>query len=347
MEDLENKQIDLKSKNSEIVQNFEYWKERISKIDKIIEYLSSQINSLNQNESHKDKKDKDFLGDEGIKLFVKKDSYEEDMTKILKKMEKILIFQQENLTKIDSIEKKLKSFATDKDIKNIEHYALNMIQEFKIIAIKKFMEKKEAFKSLKLLGLQIKNINEFLNLNNNNISTDRIMICPSCENKISNNQNISKSTKEKNDSKNYRMGQGFSHMLQLINSDLMKSAEKINDDITIRADENNFNNFNEKEFHNRSCVDNKQLPRLNSQKSFSLLNGEAKNNELDSSNNNISSHYNFNENNNFRTLKNNSIDRVVNMKSDIKSKMFKKIEKSSPWKDYNNQAIFTKLKKVK
>ena len=347
MEDLENKQIDLKSKSSEIVQNFEYWKERISKIDKIIEYLSSQINSLNQNESHKDKKDKDLLSDEGIKLFVKKDSYEEDMTKILKKMEKILIFQQENLTKIDSIEKKLKSFATDKDIKNIEHYALNMIQEFKIIAIKKFMEKKEAFKSLKLLGLQIKNINEFLNLNNNNISTDRIMICPSCENKISNNQNISKSTKEKNDSKNYRMGQGFSHMLQLINSDLMKSAEKINDDITIRADENNFNNFNDKEFHNRSCVDNKQLPRLNSQKSFSLLNGEAKNNELDSSNNNISSHYNFNENNNFRTLKNNSIDRVVNMKSDIKSKMFKKIEKSSPWKDYNNQTIFTKLKKVK
>ena len=347
MEDLENKQIDLKSKTSEIVQNFEYWKERISKIDKIIEYLSSQINSLNQNESHKDKKDKDLLSDEGIKLFVKKDSYEEDMTKILKKMEKILIFQQENLTKIDSIEKKLKSFATDKDIKNIEHYALNMIQEFKIIAIKKFMEKKEAFKSLKLLGLQIKNINEFLNLNNNNISTDRIIICPSCENKISNNQNISKSTKEKNDSKNYRMGQGFSHMLQLINSDLMKSAEKINDDITIRADENNFNNFNEKEFHNRSCVDNKQLPRLNSQKSFSLLNGEAKSNELDSSNNNISSHYNFNENNNFRTLKNNSIDRVVNMKSDIKSKMFKKIEKSSPWKDYNNQTIFTKLKKVK
>ena len=347
MEDLENKQIDLKSKNSEIVQNFEYWKERISKIDKIIEYLSSQINSLNQNESHKDKKDKDLLSDEGIKLFVKKDSYEEDMTKILKKMEKILIFQQENLTKIDSIEKKLKFFATDKDIKNIEHYALNMIQEFKIIAIKKFMEKKEAFKSLKLLGLQIKNINEFLNLNNNNISTDRIMICPSCENKISNNQNISKSTKEKNDSKNYRMGQGFSHMLQLINSDLMKSAEKINDDITIRADENNFNNFNDKDFHNRSCVDNKQLPRLNSQKSFSLLNGEAKNNELDSSNNNISSHYNFNENNNFRTLKNNSIDRVVNMKSDIKSKMFKKIEKSSPWKDYNNQTIFTKLKKVK
>ena len=347
MEDLDTKQVDLKSRVSEAFQNFEYCKERVSKIDKIIEYLSSQINNLNQNESQKNKKDKDFLSDEGIKLFVKRDSYEEDMTKILKKMEKIFVFQQENLTKIESVQKKLKFFATDKDIKNIEHCTLNMIQEFKINAIKKFLDKKEGFKSLKLLGLQIKNINEYLNLNNNNISVDRIMICPSCENKITNNQSINKNSKEKNDSKNYRMGQGFSHMLQLINSDLMKSAEKINDDISMKVDENNYNNFIEKEFQNRSCIDNKQLPRLNSQKSFSLLNGDAKNNELDSSNNNISSHYNFNENNNFRTLKNNSIDRVINMKSDIKSKMFRKIEKNSPWKDNNNQAIFTKLKKVK
>ena len=73
-------------------------------------------------------------------------------------MEKIFVFQQENLTKIESVQKKLKFFATDKDIKNIEHYTLNMIQEFKINAIKKFLDKKEGFKSLKLLGLQIKNI---------------------------------------------------------------------------------------------------------------------------------------------------------------------------------------------
>ena len=41
-----------------------------------------------------------------MKIFVKKDDYDEDMTKILKKIEKILLFQQENLRKIESQEKK-------------------------------------------------------------------------------------------------------------------------------------------------------------------------------------------------------------------------------------------------
>ena len=125
----------------------------------------------------------------------------------------------------------MKLFVTDKDLKNIEHYTLNMMQEFKINAIKKFLDKKEGYKSLKLLGLQIQNINEYLNLNNTNVSTDRIlmnrplsnMFCPSCDSKMNNNT-INKNeymikNKEK-DLNNYRMGQGFSHMLQLINSDL-------------------------------------------------------------------------------------------------------------------------------
>ena len=354
IEETQNNQIDLKSRISEAFQYLEYCKEHMSKIEKNIEYFSSQINNLNQNESQKDKKDNDLINGETIKLFVKKDSYEEDISKIFKKMEKIFILQQENSTKISSIEKKLKFFATDKDIKSIEHYTLNMIQEFKINSIKKFMDKKEGFKSLKLLGLQVKNINEYLNLNNNNISVEKLLmnnnsitsyICPSCDNKINNfNQNINQSFKEKKDSKNYRMGQGFSHMLNLIKSDLMKNAEKISDEVSIKVDENN-NNINEKEKHNRSCLENKSLPRLNSQKSFNILNVESKNNYLDTSNNNISVHYN--NDNNLKTLKNNSIDKIINMKSDIKRKIFKKIEKNSPWNNNRNQISFTKLKKVK
>ena len=362
MEDYDNKLIELKSLCAENTHSFEYSKEHISKMDKNIEFLSTQLNRLNVIEQTKEQKNNDLINNEGIKLFVKKESYEEDMTKVLKKMEKIFIFQQEYMTKLGSLEKKLKLFATDKDIKNIEHYTLNMIQEFKINTLKKYLEKKEAFKSLKLLGLQIKNINEYLNLNNN-ISTDRIIMgnslnnsfCPNCENKIT-NQKISKNTSigyrpnknmEKNELKNYRMGQGFSHMLQLINSDLMKSAEKINDDITIKVDDNNNNNYilNEKEIHNRSSIENKSLPRLNSQKSFSILNGEAKNNDLDSSNYNISGQFN-NENNN-RTIRNNSIDKIYNNQSDVKNKMFKKIEKMSPWKNNSNQIVYTKLKKYK
>ena len=87
------------------------------------------------------------------------------------------------------------------------------------------------------------------------------------------------------------------------------------------------------------------MPRLNSQKSFSILNGEAKNNDLDSSNYNISGQFN-NENNN-RTIRNNSIDKIYNNQSDVKNKMFKKIEKMSPWKNNSNQIVYTKLKKYK
>lgn len=360
MEDFENKLLDFKSQNSENIHTLEYYKEHISKIDKNIEFFSMQINRLNQNEKEKEKKENDLINNESIKLLVKKDSYEEDMTKIFKRMEKIFVFQQENMNKIDTIEKKLKLFPTDKDIKNIEHYALNMIQEFKIIATKKFLDKKEAIKTIKLLGLQIKNINEYLNLNNPNISSDRILAnnpmnnyCPSCDKKISNqnrvniNEYSSNRNKDKSELKNYRMGQGFSHMLQLINSDLMKSAEKISDDSYNKIDENVNYNFNEKDNRNKNINDNKPLPRLISQKSFSILNAEAKsNNDLDTSNNNISAHY-INDNS-FRTVKNNSIDKLLNDKSDIKNKIFKKMERTSPWKNNTStQPIYTKVKKIK
>ena len=356
LEDFETKIIEFNSQISDFKQTFDHHKEHIGKIDKNFEFLSMQMNTLIQKETQKEKKSNDFLSDEGIKLFVKKDLYEEDMTKILKKIEKIFLFQQEYLAKITSVEKRMKLFITDKEIKNIEHYTLNMIQEFKINAIKKFMDKKEAMKSFKLIGLQIQNINEYLNLSNNNtISYDRVLInntkggyfCPSCDNKLSANQSLNQSNeyvankkKEKHGGISYRMGQGFSHMLQLINSDLMKSAEKINDDLSMKVDDNNNNDIT----HDKSYLDNKSLPRLNSQKSFTIFNGETKNNELDTTNNNISGHYNENINI-FKTLRNNSIDNLVNRKSDIKHKLFRKIEKNMDSRGNNNQIILNKLKK--
>ena len=362
MEEIENRLIKLKSECSDNNQAFDYLKENASKVDKNIEFLTMQIHSLSQNERENEKKSSGLINEEGNKLFIKKDIYEEDMTKILKKMEKIFIFQQEYVSKIDTIEKKMKLFVSDKELKNIEHFTLNMIQEFKINAVKKFMDKKEGLKSLKLLGLQIKNIIDFLNLNNTPAATDRIMmnnainnyLCPSCDNKLNipkmnkNNtiEHLPSKNRDKNELKNYRMGQGFSHMLQLINSDLMKSAEKINDDFGTKIDDNINYNFNEKENHNRSSIENnKSLPRLNSQKSFSIINAETKNNDLDTSNINISAHYN-NEST-MKNIKNNSIDKILSDNHDLKNKIFKKIERISPWKNSKNQIVYTKMKKLK
>ena len=222
------------------------------------------------------------------------------------------------------------------------------------------MDKKEGIKSLKLLGVQIKNINEYLNLNNsNNYSVDKISlnnsisnyVCPLCDNNIVKNKNnnnnhqcLYRNSEGRQGSKNYRMGQGFSHMLKLINNDLMKSAEKISDEINI----DNIYYYNsdkdiDKENLNKSCIERKSLPRLNSQKSFSLINNDAKNNNLDSSNvtNNISAHFNnYNEN----LLKNETLDKIFNAKLNHGNKINKQKEKISPNKVNKSQIVTSKLK---
>ena len=360
LEDIESKIIDFNSQMIEFKHSFDHLNEHSGKVDKNIEFLSMNLNRIAQNEPplRKDNSNENIKKNNQVNQdFIKKEVYEEDMTKILKKLEKIFVFQQDSLTKLDNYEKKLKFFATDKDIKNIEHYTLNMVQEFKVNAVKKFMDKKEGNKSMKLLGLQIKNINEFLNINNaskSNISSDRILVnniqnnnfCPSCESKISNQgigynrEYISSRSQDKNESQNYRMGQGFSHLLKLINCDLMRSAEKINNDINIKIDDNAKSN---NEIINGSALENKSLPRLNSQKSFCLLNAEVKSSELDSSNiNNISGLY---YESNLKNLKQNTIDKLMTKKPDIKNKIFRNIQKNLSWREGKNQSVVTKLKK--
>ena len=360
LEDIESKIIDFNSQMIEFKHSFDHLNEHSGKVDKNIEFLSMNLNRIAQNEPplRKDNNNENIKKNNQVNQdFIKKEVYEEDMTKILKKLEKIFVFQQDSLTKLDNYEKKLKFFATDKDIKNIEHYTLNMVQEFKVNAVKKFMDKKEGNKSMKLLGLQIKNINEFLNINNaskSNISSDRILVnniqnnnfCPSCESKISNQgigynrEYISSRSQDKNESQNYRMGQGFSHLLKLINCDLMRSAEKINNDLNIKIDDNAKSN---NEIINGSALENKSLPRLNSQKSFCLLNAEVKSSELDSSNiNNISGHY---YESNLKNLKQNTIDKLIAKKPDIKNKIFRNIQNNLSWREGKNQSVVTKLKK--
>ena len=360
LEDIESKIIDFNSQMIEFKHSFDHLNEHSGKVDKNIEFLSMNLNRIAQNEPplRKDNSNENIKKNNQVNQdFIKKEVYEEDMTKILKKIEKIFVFQQDSLTKLDNYEKKLKFFATDKDIKNIEHYTLNMVQEFKVNAVKKFMDKKEGNKSMKLLGLQIKNINEFLNINNaskSNISSDRILVnniqnnnfCPSCESKISNQgigynrEYISSRSQDKNESQNYRMGQGFSHLLKLINCDLMRSAEKINNDLNIKIDDNAKSN---NEIINGSALENKSLPKLNSQKSFCLLNAEVKSSELDSSNiNNISGHY---YESNLKNLKQNTIDKLMTKKPDIKNKIFRNIQKNLSWREGKNQSVVTKLKK--
>ena len=349
IDEIDTKIDDLKNNNEDFTKKIEEFNNENIRLKKIVESLTGKMFK-----SYRSDVDiKDNYG-ENIKLFVKRDIYEEQITKILKKIEKLFEFEDENNRYLKTIEKKLENYATENDLKNIQHYIINNIEEFKILVNKKYLEKKDAEKSFKFLKLQIKTINENINVNPSLSSGDNWLlakkpinnyICASCESYIgdlkSKNDYLSWNKLSPKGGKKYRMGQGFSRMLQMVNMDLLKNAEKINDDLSIKFEENQNNKSNQ----------TKKYPRLNSSKNIrniktkkqSLDNNELKikeNNELNSSNINTA-FLDSTKYLNYNSLGNNTIDAI---KDYNKIPNIKKIYKAlSPKSSNENNQTFTKI----
>jgi hypothetical protein len=206
---------------------------------------------------------------------------------------------------------------------------MNEIEEFKNEFSKKFMEKPEIFKNLKILEIQIKNIYDNIpglihaKEGDNWLLAKKPLnsyLCASCESYIGElkNKNVFLPWNKipPHNNKKYRMGNGFSRMLQLVNMDLMKSAEKIPNNLTIKIDDKK---------SNHDFI--KQLPRIGSQISmrhldhpnstFSLVNNEAIDNKLNNSadaleNLEIMNNNSINNNNNLEKFENQEKNNVNN-----------------------------------
>ena len=104
LEDIESKIIDFNSQMIEFKHSFDHLNEHSGKVDKNIEFLSMNLNRIAQNEPplRKDNSNENIKKNNQVNQdFIKKEVYEEDMTKILKKIEKIFVFQQDSLTKLE------------------------------------------------------------------------------------------------------------------------------------------------------------------------------------------------------------------------------------------------------
>ena len=252
IDEIETKNYGFKNQNEEFDNKIEFLTSECSKNKNMIDYLAAEIIKFYKPEFvNSSKKNTNYINE--LKSFVSKDIFEKETTKIFKKIEKILEFEDENNKYIQLINEKLENYVTDIDLKNMQHYILNIIEEFKILSNKKFLDKKDGHKSFKYLELQIKTINENINLNSQCSSGENWMLakkplnnylCASCESFIgelkdkNKNEYLSWNKISPREGNKYRMGQGFSRMLQMVNMDLMKSAEKINDDLTIKVDDN-------------------------------------------------------------------------------------------------------------
>ena len=271
-----------------------------SKSVKMIEYLSGQVVQGYQPDLEQAQRDEmvkklSSVNTKDLQSFLNRSDFDREIQNIYKKIEQTLEIESENYKFIKHIENRLKFFVTQNELRSMEQCIMNLIEELKNEFMRKYMEKSEITKNLKILEIQIKNIYESSpNLlhakeGDNWLLAKKPMnnyLCASCESYIGDlkNKNIYLPWNKipPHESKKYRMGNGFSRMLQLVNMDLMKNAEKINDNLTIKIDDKKTN----QDFL-------KQLPRIGSQISvrhlnhpnstFSLLNNENMENRLNNS----------------------------------------------------------------
>ena len=158
---------------------------------------------------------------------------------------------------IDSVRRDMsliddESKSNKKNITKINDELNNKIDEFKIYAQSKYLEKKEFSKKLKTLEIQIKYIEE-----ENKKEMDSWLLakkpmkcfnCASCEADVNNDYTSAEYLpwkKYPRGDKIHRIGQGFSHMLQMMTSEFIKSIEKSEfpSELETNSKSNNKNNL--------------------------------------------------------------------------------------------------------
>ena len=164
--------------------------------------------------------------------YLESKTFEEFKTQILKEFTNINenFMQSKKIT--DEIIETLKNRTCFKDLKVLEDVVLGKIEELKISSSKKFADYNDTYKTLKYLDQQIKNITQiFIKKMDKGDSTWILAkkpintVCASCESYIGELKESGTyipwnkyPTKDPND-KLYRLGNGYSKMLQMIQID--------------------------------------------------------------------------------------------------------------------------------
>ena len=239
---------------------------------KRIEYLSGQVAQgyqpdLEQIQREEIAKKLSQMKPEDLQSITSKDDFDKEIKNIYRKIEQTLEVESENYKFIQHIENRLKFFVTQNELKTMEECLINIIEDLKNDFSKKFMEKSEIMKNLKIIEFQIKNIYEgipnilHLKEGDNWLLAKKSInnyLCASCESYIGDLKDKSSylpwNKIPSHDGKKYRMGNGFSRMLQLVNMDLMKSAKRVSKNLTIKIDDKKTN---------QDLI--RQLPRIGSQ----------------------------------------------------------------------------------
>ena len=238
-------------------------------------------------------------------------SFQEYLKKYSKDKEKLERNVDEIRRLFKDIAEAFNKKADGEDMKNFELLMNNKIEELKLMSSKKFADKIDTGKTMKYLDSQIRYITEvFIKKNDRN---DNWLIakkpigghaCASCEAYIGD-------LKDKEDfvawnkypqrekEKNYRVGNGFSRMLNMLNMDIKNTFDGLK--------ENNYESDDESKFYESGRL--KTSPA-----NFNLNNASNTNNNI-SNNNNSKAKKNFNRST-FNNFDKNALPKINNKSRD-------------------------------
>ena len=188
--------------------------------------------------------------------------------------------------------------ADEKDLRDFELLLNNKLEELKLMSGKKFADKIDTGKTLKYLDTQIKYLSE--NILKRTDRNDSWLIakkpmgghaCASCESYLGdlkgNDEFIAwnKYPQRERDT-NYRLGNGFSRMLNMLNIDIKNTFDIKKENNDSDNDNNNINNFDKKRLmtspvnFNNSSTSNNNFSKNKNNHNLSTMNNFGQSNAL-------------------------------------------------------------------
>ena len=325
-EDLENVSENLRTIVDDSKKDIRVINDKYSKLFKYLETIRGQVLTLLEQEDAQNKKSKDEINLD-LSALLTREEFFENKEKMNKKIDKILTKESDNYRMIQEIYKKLNNFVTETELQNLEQYFLNLLNETKIKIAKNYIDKTELQKNIKFLDIKIKQLEESSSKENENwlLAKKPIngFLCASCEayiGDLKSNDDIATWNRlaDRKGKRNCRIGHGFSTMLKLINSDILKRAEKeINNNSYIN---NNALKQDENKKINHSLPKIKIFQNQTNQINNEIQNGkmnnsitEENNENLNNSSNNLKTQIQFDKNNQF--MKGQLSERSINKRS--------------------------------
>ena len=268
---LEENEKDLNSKIDSLYESNDKIKLELVSFNKKLEFLIGEFDSL-KSELEKNKTIKN--NDSDNNNLLDQTLFNNFKKEIISKFEKFRAITQEFDRNLNEINNSLAHFPTNKDFVQFQNTIMSMLDEFKISCSKKYMDKNEIHKNLRALENQIRILGETFKKED---TADNWLLakkplnnfqCASCEamlKDLDKKDNFVAWNKYPNrEEKTYRMGHGFSRMLQMVNEEIIKNIENKENKGYVSDEDRKIQN-NGSKYNDSNTIENKsiRLPRVN------------------------------------------------------------------------------------